>query len=193
MKSVQLLITLLLLIAFALTFFVTGSVEAAFDWTDSEEFKQIIKNVERWRGLVEYVIENQHSRYYIHLDPNLVLALIAQESMGNPYAISSDKWGSIGLMQVTPRFWIGTKEQLMNPKFNLEWGIWFLDRARLYSDGDNYEALRIYNCGPERASEKETCGSWYDDRVLNFWHPYFLFDKYQESFYTGIRSIYLVP
>ncbi len=190
MKSVQLLITLLLLIAFALTFFVTGSVEAAplSDWTDTEEFKQIVENVESWRSTAQIVL-NEKERHPL-LTVDLILAVIAQESYGNQYALSYK--GARGLMQVMCFGWMNVEcSALYNPIYNFEWGIWYLDGGMKFCQTFHTRvkscALQIYYCG------STGCEGYYVRRVLDFWLPYFAFDKYPKSFYTGIRNLYLTP
>ncbi len=140
-----------------------------FDYTKTDEFRKIIENVERWRPLIEEVKAND-GRDDIPTD--LALAVIAQESKGHPRIISGDKYKSVGLMQVIPRDWVGTTEQLKNPRFNIEWGLWFLEKGLEYCEGDEHCALRVFNCGPDNALGS-FCGVYYANRVTKFWRPYF--------------------
>lgn len=110
------------------------------------------------------------------LPPDLVAALILQESGGNPSAYS--KSGAVGLMQVMPRDGLAasfmcvngpcfanrpTSEQLQDPEFNISYGTKML--AELVSKyGDMREALRYY--GPRDV------GYYYADIVLGHYQQY---------------------
>jgi soluble lytic murein transglycosylase-like protein len=167
-KNTLAIFVILMLIAFGLTFFVSGGVEAA-DYTDTEEFKNKIRRVESWRDLVNEVqFEEGYS-----FDTDKILAIIAQESGGLPWITSNDKHQSVGLMQCTPAPWTTTAARLKNPKINIQCGLWILDNAMRAANGSWREALRYYNCGVFRANEWADCGAYYADRVLNFWLPYF--------------------
>lgn len=149
-----------------------------YDYTETEEFKQIIANVEHWRPLVEEVKINDDRDVPV----DLALAIIAQESKGHPRIISKDKYKSVGLMQIVPRDWVGTKDQLKDPRFNVEWGLWFLEKGLEYCEGDEYCSLRVYNCGPDNALGT-SCGTYYANRVTEFWKPYF-----QDVIVRGFRQ-----
>lgn len=110
------------------------------------------------------------------LDPDLVAALIWQESGGKPQAISSS--GAIGLMQVMPRdgraanFMCAngpcfssrpTTAQLLDPEFNISYGTRML--AQLVNKRGNLrEALQAY--GPMNV------GFYYADKVLSLYRQY---------------------
>ena len=123
----------------------------------------------RWGPLVTDLIDE--GSYHHDITPQVVLAIIAQESYGIPDILSSDGYNSVGLMQITPRPWVGTIEQLKQPEYNIKWGLWFLDKGLEYSDGDMYEALRIYNCGRRNIERNPDCGKFYADRIINHWIP----------------------
>ena len=105
-----------------------------------------------------------------NLDPNLIAALIWQESGGNPTAYS--KSGAVGLMQVMPRDGIAASFQCINgpcftnrptinelekPNFNIKYGTGML-AGLFYKYGDMREALKFY--GPMNV------GYYYADKVL---------------------------
>jgi hypothetical protein len=90
------------------------------------------------------------------LDPDLIAALIWQESGGNPSAYS--KSGAVGLMQVMPRDGIAASFQCVNgpcftnrptikelekPNFNIKYGTGML-AGLLNKYGDLREALKFY-------------------------------------------------
>ena len=110
------------------------------------------------------------------LDPDLVAALVWQESGGDPLAYS--KSGAVGLMQVMPRDGIAatfmcingpcftnrpTIQELQDPTFNVEFGTGMLGglQARY---GDIREALKYY--GPKDV------GYYYADKVLGIYANY---------------------
>ncbi len=110
------------------------------------------------------------------LPPNLIAALILQESGGDPTAYSSS--GAVGLMQVMPRDGIAASfecvngpcfasrpsiQELQDPQFNLEYGTQML--AGLISKlGDTREALKAY--GPMDMEYS------YADKVLAIYERY---------------------
>ena len=83
------------------------------------------KQIDTIIELLPYIIEVSH-KYGI--DPSITLAVILQESRGNPIIVS---WaGAIGLMQIMPstaRKICGlSKEELFNPYKNIECGVKYL-------------------------------------------------------------------
>ncbi len=82
-----------------------------------------------------------------NIDPNLVKAVIMQESGGNPNAISSK--GAKGLMQIMD----GTAKMLgvtdpFDIKQNIEGGVKYLAGLIKKFEGDIQKALAAYNAGP---------------------------------------------
>jgi hypothetical protein len=110
------------------------------------------------------------------LEPDLIAALIWQESGGNPNAYS--KSGAVGLMQVMPRDGLAASFQCINgpcftnrpsiselerPNFNIKYGTGML--AGLFNKyGDIREALKYY--GPMNV------GYYYADKVLSIYQTY---------------------
>ena len=107
------------------------------------------------------------------LDPNLVAALVLQESGGNYLAMSHS--GAVGLMQVMPRDGIAasfscangpcfanrpTISELRDPEFNISYGTNMLSNL-LSRYGSMREALRAY--GPM------DMGYFYADKVLGIY------------------------
>jgi len=82
---------------------------------------------------------------------DLVRAVVAAESAGNPRALSSA--GAIGLMQLMP----GTAASLgvdpWQPRENLRGGITYLGSLLRAFDGNTRLALIAYNAGPQHARE----------------------------------------
>lgn len=110
------------------------------------------------------------------LEPNLVAALIWQESGGNPVAYS--KSGAVGLMQVMPSDGIAASfmcvngpcfsgrpstERLQDPEFNVSYGTRML-AGLLSKNGNLRDALKAY--GPMNV------GYYYADKVLGIFQTY---------------------
>jgi soluble lytic murein transglycosylase-like protein len=113
----------------------------------SLEFPQ---EIQQWKTLIE-----KNAQTY-DLDPNLLGALILQESGGQHQIISSS--GAVGLMQVMPRDGIAaqfmcingpcftqrpTIAELSDPEFNLQFGIKMLS-GLINKTGNLREALKLY-------------------------------------------------
>ena len=111
-----------------------------------------------------------------NLDPNLIAAVIWQESGGNPTAYSQS--GAVGLMQIMPRDGIAATFQCINgpcftnrpsiselekPNYNIKYGTGMI-AGLLESHGSLREALKFY--GPMNV------GYYYADKVLNIYHAY---------------------
>ena len=155
-----------LLLAFSLIFFPLQSPAQ-----EKSPPEWLIRNVIRWLPLVE--------RWYSEfpeLDPAWVLGMIAQESQGFPHV--SDVTGShaIGLMQIIPRSWTGTRTQLQDPGFNLYVGMRMLSGTLQQTDGDLRRSLGAYNCGFV-GLDAGLCGRYggyaYADRIIGYWVPVF--------------------
>jgi len=127
-------------------------------------------NIQRWCSEIEF-----YSNIY-DLDPNLVAAVMLQESGGDPNAYS--KSGAVGLMQIMPRDGIAASfncingpcfsnrpsmEELFNPEFNIEFGVKML--SNLYGKFGNWrDAFKSY--GPM------DMGYGYADIVLSIYNTY---------------------
>jgi soluble lytic murein transglycosylase-like protein len=110
------------------------------------------------------------------LPPNLVAAVILQESGGDPAAYSSS--GAVGLMQVMPRDGIAasfecingpcfasrpTIQELQDPRFNIQYGTQML-AGLIAKTGSQREALKAY--GPMDVAYS------YADKVLAIYDRY---------------------
>lgn len=114
------------------------------------------------------------------LDPAFVAALIRQESMFNPLAVSGA--GAIGLMQVTPSTGralaasVGirgfTPDSLADPAINVRLGTLYL--AQLFARyGDRVpELLAAYNAGPSRLARWRAFPEYGDAEIFSERIPY---------------------
>lgn len=124
----------------------------------------------QWCGLITQYAE-KHT-----LDPNLIAALIWQESGGDADIISRD--GAVGLMQVMPRDGQAamfmcingpcfadrpTTAELKDPEFNIAWGTNFLAQLQ-QKTGSIRDALKRY--GPANVDYT------YADKVLAIYANY---------------------
>ena len=121
------------------------------------------------------IIQQWHADYP-SLDPAWILAIIAQESMGEPDVIGGDRVGSVGLMQIAPFTWRPSASQLQNPSVNIRWGMGILDELQKRYPSDLRLSLATYNCG-EIGVANNRCGRFggfkYADVVINHWLPIF--------------------
>jgi len=128
------------------------------------------ENIQQWCAYI------QHAAAEHQLDPNLIAAVMLQESGGNPDAYSRS--GAVGLMQVMPRDGKAAEfmcvngpcfanrpstQELFDPQFNIEYGVRML-AGLIQRKGDVREALKSY--GPMDV------GYSYADKVLTIYQNY---------------------
>jgi soluble lytic murein transglycosylase-like protein len=105
------------------------------------------------------------------LPREVVLAVMAKESA---CLEGTDDGTSVGLMAVTPRPWLFSHAELLQPGLNVYAGMFVLHSALEQADGDMALALAAYNCGFE-SLEAGRCidGGGYDyaASVLTYWLP----------------------
>ena len=109
-------------------------------------------NITRWADLItKYSKDNG-------LDPNLVAALIEEESKGNPNLVS--RAGAVGLMQIMPYeagfTWRPRARVLKKPEANLEWGTNTLNEVIRQAQGRVTLAVLAYNSGWDRIHLRST-------------------------------------
>jgi soluble lytic murein transglycosylase-like protein len=85
---------------------------------------------------------NKWANHY-GVDPNLIAAIIMQESRGNPNVVSSK--GAKGLMQIMTKF--HKIDDPFDPNQNIQTGTKFLSRLLKLYNGNKSKALAAYNCG----------------------------------------------
>lgn len=114
------------------------------------------------KGISNEMIDDIATRSGV--DPNIVKAIIKEESGGNPNAVG-DGGESIGLMQIQPKHHKQKMEELgivslFDPQENVILGCSIL--SDLYDKYGNYEdALSVYNSGNTED------GKAYAERILN--------------------------
>lgn len=124
----------------------------------------------RWYERLRYPLRYEqivmgHAENY-NLDPQLVAAVIYQESKFDADAVSSS--GAVGLMQLLPETGQGIADRtggdnwkpddLRNPELNIRYGAWYL-RHLLDKYGDEELALAAYNAGQSNVDR------WQDEGV----------------------------
>ncbi|MEN6408557.1 MAG: transglycosylase SLT domain-containing protein [Anaerolineaceae bacterium] len=148
----------------------SAAPEQPVSGTDCQVSEGYPETVRQWCGLItQYAQEN-------NLDPNLIAALILQESGGDPTAYSHS--GAVGLMQVMPRDGIAasfqcnsgpcfasrpTIQELEDPEFNVSYGTRML-AGLINKRGNTRDALMAY--GPANV------GYYYADIVLAIYEKY---------------------
>lgn len=126
--------------------------------------------IQKWCGLITHYAKKRN------LDPDLVAALILQESGGDELAYSRS--GAVGLMQIMPRDGLASSFQCVNgpcfssrpstdelhdPEFNISYGTKML-AGLIRKSGDTRDALKSY--GPM------SVGYSYADTVLALFKRY---------------------
>ena len=128
------------------------------------------ENIQKWKPMIE------SSAVETGLDPNLIAAVMLQESGGDPQAYSTS--GAVGLMQVMPKDGIASEficgnapcfinrptiNELLDPSFNIQYGSSYL-AGLIEKKGSEREALFSY--GPM------DMGYGYADIVLTIYENY---------------------
>lgn len=108
------------------------------------------ENIQQWKPIIE------SSAAESKIDPNLIAAVMLQESSGDPQAYSTS--GAVGLMQVMPRDGIASEficgnnpcffnrptiNELLDPSFNIQYGSNYL-AGLVKQSGSEREALFTY-------------------------------------------------
>lgn len=124
----------------------------------------VLETEPRWYERVRYPLRYEeivkgHAENY-QLEPQLVAAVIYQESKFDPDARSSS--GAVGLMQLLPETGQGIAdrtggknwqpEDLLTPELNIRYGSWYL-RHLLDKYDDESLALAAYNAGQTNVDE----------------------------------------
>lgn len=104
------------------------------------------ENISRWANLIAYYAGQRG------LDPDLVSAIIYEESKGFPNQISAV--GAAGLMQIMPQeagfSWRPKQAELLNPAVNLSWGTRTFSQILQQAEGSLNRSLAAYNGGWEQ-------------------------------------------
>lgn len=151
---VELVISGLMVLMFMLGMFLASGMGFSYGYSVPEDCtlnRNFPVRVLRWCDLInEYSVD-------AGLPPNLIAALIWQESGGNPQAYSRS--GAVGLMQVMPRDGIAASfvckgkpcfrdrpsvQELKDPRFNIQYGTKMLQALVELHGGDLREALKDY-------------------------------------------------
>ncbi len=147
-----------------------GALPPSSDNSTCSVSQRFPDSIRRWCGLITQYA-SKHG-----LPPNLLAALIWQESGGNPVAYSQS--GAVGLMQVMPSDGLAASfqcvggpcfsarpstDELKNPDFNVSYGTRML-AGLVGKTGNLREALKSY--GPANV------GYYYADKVLGIYQSY---------------------
>ena len=110
------------------------------------------QTIARWEDLIAHYAGQRG------LDPDLVAAIIFEESHGLPSRISVV--GAVGLMQIMPRetgfSWRPTAAELLDPGVNVYWGTRTVAQVVQQAEGNLSRALAAYNGGWEQEHLRAT-------------------------------------
>lgn len=141
-------------------------------------------SVERWRGLSLATSRVVRGATGVNLEDDLLLALVAVESNGDPGAHSGK--GAMGLTQVEPATFRDLQTRyrdilgggsLQEPRTNLLAGaVYLAECARLLhadlADPSDLElVLKAYNLGPRAAAEWRATGTWLREGEIEYALP----------------------
>jgi soluble lytic murein transglycosylase-like protein len=138
--------------------------------SDCQVSKKFPPRILKWCDLITIYAQKQN------LSPDLVAAMIWQESGGDPSAFSHS--GAVGLMQIMPSEGLAanfqcnhgpcfanrpTLKQLKDPEYNIKYGTRMLANL-IKKHGDTRQALKAY--GPMNV------GYYYADKVMRLYKQY---------------------
>lgn len=180
-KPVCMILPSILLVGLLLTALslFTGSAYAQLDPKPNDHKGQSVlelgdkypDTIQKWKNLIEEAGKEYNT------DPNLIAAVMLQESGGNHLVLSSS--GAVGLLQVMPKDGIAasflcdgkscfskrpTIEELLQPDFNVDYGTRMLTNLINKNNGSLRKAL--YQYGPMDV------GYYYADIVLAIYERY---------------------
>ena len=106
----------------------------------------VVDNVNKYKNLIE------NAAMSAGVDPNLIKGIVAQESGGDPQALSSK--GAGGLMQLMPDTAgeIGVKDRF-NAAENVVGGVKYFKKMIQRFNGDLEKSLAAYNAGPSNVEK----------------------------------------
>ena len=106
--------------------------------------------IQQWSGYIHTLADSNG------LDPDLIAAVIHEESNGDPSVVShAGAVGLMGVMQNSPGLeWRPSQEELKNPMVNLRWGVAILAEVVKQSGGDVYSALAAYSGGWDQVNSR---------------------------------------
>lgn len=116
--------------------------------------------IEQWRTLIEKYSQTNN------LDPDLVAAVMIQESGGNPRAVSRS--GAIGLMQIMPKY---HSCATFDPTGNIACGTQILAYYIRRANGHLGSGLAAYNAG-ESGRDRYGRGWYYAGKVLTIYQRF---------------------
>jgi len=135
-----------------------GNIEGQPEIKNLKPFKNVEKAIKKYDNGTAYdrverfeTIINDASTHY-DIDPDILKAVITQESGGNPHAVS--KKGARGLMQLmdTTAKDLGVND-VFNPVENIFAGARYLKQLLNRHEGNLEHALASYNAGPSNVDK----------------------------------------
>ena len=174
-------------LAFALAAAVAAATLAYLHETKPPSYARVLYPLK-----YEHIVRS-HARNY-RLEPELVAAVIYQESKFKPRARSSS--GAVGLMQLRPETAHGIAvrtgghafrtDDLLDPEINVRYGSWYL-RHLLDKYDDETLALAAYNAGQGNVDswQKSGQGIAFDETRKYVQRVRELKDVYRRAYFSG--------
>ena len=160
--------TLRIFLVLMITLSLGAALVAADDNDSDSEQDQLSpywgEAISQWsRWIIQWARERE-------LDPDLVAAMVRQESIGQ--ASAEGPYGAVGLMMVLSAQasglpWRPSAEELKQPNVNLRWGTGMLKEIIRQADGNLLHALAAYNGGWDQLDLIST--KHYAHTVLNWY------------------------
>lgn len=155
----------------------------------------------RWMYPLKYEEDILNSAKQYNVSPFLVMAVIRVETKFDPTKISHAN--AQGIMQITPAtvdtviqqapFSPAVRDQIGDPKINIQLGTWYLAELIKRFDGNEVMAVAAYNAGPENVKKWIREKTW-DGTLKNAKSiPFSETQKYVQKvmgYYGKYKSVY---
>ena len=126
----------------------------------ASEIATVLQNIDQYKDII--IAKSQ--QYGVPAE--WIMAIIAEESGGNPNATNRDYPNMVGLMQLNSDYSEYTRSQLYNPEYNIDQGAKWLGQQLRSSNGQIYEALGRYGIGASNWSASKIMNGYSSNSIL---------------------------